>query len=123
MRIDRRRLLRAAGAIVTAASVCTPVLTRSKLPPTMTLVDPTLTEHDLHAAGIAPDPRQEAWMIQPDFVRQWRDGLGKEIALAGGATAYVRWDKALLLTDFARESGMRARQRRLSRAVFAISIR
>jgi hypothetical protein len=121
MRLDRRRLLQTAGAMVTAASLYTPVAPmRNQRAITRVLLDPTLAELDLHAAGVAPGGN--TWTIQQDFVRQWRDGLGKEIAFAGGATAYVRWDKALLLTGFAREARLRATQRRLSRAVFEVSI-
>jgi hypothetical protein len=87
----------------------------------MTLIDPTLAAHDLYAAGVAPNGRS-ACTIQPDFIRQWRDGLGRQIALAGHATAYVRWDKALLLTGLARESRLAARQRRLNRTLFEVSI-
>jgi hypothetical protein len=121
MRLDRRSLLRTAGAMVTAASLFVPVVPlRNQRVTTRVLLDPTLAEFELDAAGVARG--SNTWTIQQDFVRQWRDGLGKEIAFAGGATAYVRWDKALLLTGFAREARLRATQRRLSRAVFEVSI-
>ncbi len=121
MRVDRRALLRTAGAILAAASLYTPAWTRNERSTPMTLVDPTLGKDELHAAGVPP-AGNGACAIQPDFIRQWRDGLGRQIALAGSATAYVRWDKALLLTGLARESRMAARQRRLNRTVFEVSI-
>ena len=118
MRIDRRSVLRAAGAIAAATSLHRPLLAQSNR--MVTLVDPNLREHDLHIARakLAADAKT----IQPDLVRQWRDGLGSEIANAGGALAYVRWDKALLLTGLAREAGMSARQRRLDRSFFEVRI-
>ncbi len=118
MTIDRRKLLRAAGAIVAAAS-----LQRSLLAQTnrmLTLVDLSLEEHDARVARALRHP--EAKTIQLDLVRQWRDGLGSEIGLCAGALAYVRWDKALLLEGLARESGMISRQRRLDRSVFEVRI-
>jgi len=118
MRIDRRGLLRTAGAIVAAASLHKPLLAECNR--MLTLVDPNLGEHDLHVArGMLG---AGAKSIQPDLVRQWRDGLGSEIAHAGSTLAYVRWDKAFLLTGLARESGMTTRQRRLGRSFFEVRI-
>jgi hypothetical protein len=104
--------------MVAAVSLYTPALTRNKRLVSLTLLDPTLDERDLRAAGVV----SPADTIEPDLVRQWRDSLSRRIALAGSATAYVRWDKALLLTGLARESRMPARQRRLTRAVFEVRI-
>jgi hypothetical protein len=108
VRTNRRSLLQGAGAIVAAASLPAPLLAQSRF--LLTLVDPSLRQ------------RAGARLIEPDLVRQWRDGLLGEIALAKGAVAYVRWDKALLLADLARESGMTTRQRRLDRACFEVRI-
>jgi hypothetical protein len=118
MTIDRRKLLRAAAAIVAAASLQRPLLAQTKR--VLTLVDPSLEQHDVRVARALRHP--EAKTIQLDLVRQWRDGLGSEIAVGGGALAYVRWDKALLLDGLARESGMTSRHRRLDRSVFEVRI-
>jgi hypothetical protein len=118
MRIDRRSLLRTTAALVAAASLHKPALTENRR--LLALLDPNLTGHERDSvraiAGAA------ARLIEPDLVRQWRDGLGSEIARAAGTMAYVRWDKAVLLSGLARESGMRALQRRLDRSVFEIRI-
>jgi len=111
MTIDRRTLLQTAATIVAAASL-PPVLAQNKR--VLTLVDPSLGLSDLRIAY--------AKAIQQDLVRQWRDGLGSEIAASGGAVAYVRWDKALLLAGLARESGLRSGHRRLDRSVFEVRI-
>ena len=87
----------------------------------VTLVDSNLREQDLHVASARLEAGAKT--IQPDLVRQWRDGLGREIAHAKGALAYVRWDKAMILTGLARETGMNARQRRLGRGLFEVRIR
>ena len=117
MRIDRRRLLQTTAAILATATASLPLLTKKK---PFTLIDATLTERDLHAASILPGTNTKT--IQPDLVRQWRDGLGTEITSAKGAIAYVRWDKALLLADLARESRMTCHTLQLDRSVFAISL-
>jgi hypothetical protein len=118
MTLDRRELLRAAGAIVAAASLQRPLLAQTHH--VLTLVDPSLEQHDVRVTRALRHP--EAKAIQLDLVRQWRDGLRSEITAGGGALAYVRWDKALLLDDLARESGMTSRQRRLDRSVFEVRI-
>jgi hypothetical protein len=80
-----------------------------------------LTERELRVAGaLAARKIQE---IQPDLVRQWRDGLGAQIAGAETVMAYVRWDKALLLIGLAREARIAYRTEQLDRSVFAVSLR
>jgi hypothetical protein len=118
MTIDRREVLRAAGAIVVAASLQRPLFAEAKN--VLTLVDPSLEQHDARVASA--QRYAEAKAIQLDLVRQWRDGLRNEIAACGGALAYVRWDKALLLDGLARESGMTSHHRRLDRSVFEVRI-
>jgi hypothetical protein len=119
MKIDRRTLLKgAATTIATAASLQRPLFAANARE--LTLVDASLGSQELRVAGALP--RAGSQTIQPDLVRQWRDGLGRDIALCKCARAYVRWDKALLLADLARESGMKARQRRLDRSVFEVRI-
>jgi hypothetical protein len=118
MTMDRRTLLKAATTIAAAASLQRPLLAAT--PRELTLVDSNLQPHELRVARATPHP--ESRTIQPDLVRQWRDGLGREIALCRCARAYVRWDKALLLADLARESGLKVRQRRLDRSLFEVRI-
>jgi hypothetical protein len=116
MKIARRRLLQVTAAFLTASSL--PNLARKT--GTLTLVDATLTERDLRTAGAPLSANAKA--IQPDLVRQWRDGLGAQITIAEAVTAYVRWDKALLLVGLARESRMTYRTVQLDRSVFAITL-
>ena len=116
MKIDRRQVLQTTAALLTATSL--PKLTQ--MTGTLTLVDATLAERDLHAAGALPGTSAEA--IQPDLVRQWRDGLSSRVAAAAAVTAYVRWDKALLLAGLARESRMSCRTLQLDRSVFAVRL-
>src|SRR5689334_9879217 len=119
MTINRRTLLKAATTLAAAASVQRHLLATT--PRELTLVDSSLRPHELQVAR-ASSSLAESKTIQPDLVRQWRDGLGREIALCRNARAYVRWDKAMLLVDLARESGLRVRQRRLERSVFEVNI-
>lgn len=118
MKLDRRRLLQTSGVMLAATALYRPALAQGKQG--LTLVDPSFTREELRAAGAVYV--FDAGTIQPDLVRQWRDGLGRQVALASGMTAYVRWDKLLLLTGLARESGLTARQRRLDRSVFVVRI-
>jgi hypothetical protein len=118
MTINRRTLLKAATTIAATASLQRPLF--ASAPRELMLVDSNLGPHELRLARASSHAESRA--IQPDLVRQWRDGLGREIALCRRARAYVRWDKALLLADLARESGMQTRQRRLDRSVFELRI-
>jgi len=86
----------------------------------LTLVDMTLTESELRAVGASRSV--DARAIEADLVRQWRDGLGAQVASAGAVTAYVRWDKALVLVGLARESRMTYRSVQLDRSVFAVRL-
>jgi hypothetical protein len=114
MKIDRRRVLQTTAAVLTATSV----LKLTEKTGTLTLVDATLSERELHVAGASVGTN--AKKILPDLVRQWRDGLGARIVSAETVTAYVRWDKALLLVGLARESRMAYRTVQLDRSVFAV---
>ena len=116
MKIDRRSILQSTAAVLTAASMLKVVEKTG----TLTLVDSTLTERELRAAGAAASTNTKA--IQPDLIRQWRDGLGAEVTGAESVTAYVRWDKALLLVGLARESRMAYRSARIGRSVFAVRL-
>jgi len=117
MKIDRRRVLQGTAAVLTATSLVK--VARETGP--ITLVDATLTERELRVAG-APAAGPSVLGIQPDLVRQWRDGLGAQVAGAETVTAYVRWDKALVLVGLARESRMAYRSVQLDRSVFAVRL-
>lgn len=116
MKIDRRRVLQSTAAVVTATSL----LTIAKKTETLMLADATLSERELHAAGAVTS--QNAQAIKPDLVRQWRDGLGARVAAAESVTAYVRWDKALVLVGLAREARIAYRAEQLDRTVFAVRL-
>lgn len=116
MRVSRRQLLGATGAV---AAVSAARLNAAPVPG-LVLVDPGLTQADRKV--LHPLAHPVAVSLEPDVVRQWRRDLGRTVEGAGGATAYVRWDKALLLTGLARESGLAARQRRLGRSLFELRI-
>ena len=116
MKIDRRSILQSTAAVLTAASMLKVVEKTG----TLTLIDSTLTDRELRAAGAAASTNTKA--IQPDLIRQWRDGLGAEVAATESVTAYVRWDKALLLVGLARESRMAYRSARIGRSVFAVRL-
>ncbi len=118
MKIDRRRVLQTTAALLTAGSL----VTLAKRAGTLTLVDATLSDRELRIAGGGCVASAGSKPIQPDLVRQWRDGLGAQIASAETAMAYVRWDKALLLVGLAREARMTYRTVQLNRAVFAVRI-
>lgn len=116
MKINRRRVLQTTAAVVTATSL----LKLAKKTEVLTLVDATLSERELSAAGASASTNTKA--IQLDLVRQWRDGLRAQVAAAEAVTAYVRWDKALLLVGLARESRIAYRAVRLDRSVFAVRL-
>ena len=118
MKLGRRTVLQIAGATVAAAALHRSSLAHSGR--VLTLIDAGLLGQDLQTARAALGANAKP--IDADVVRQWRDGLDSEIAHAGGALGYVRWDKALLLTGLARESGMTARHVRLDRSLFAVRI-
>ena len=119
MKLERRRVLQTTAAVLAATSLVQ--LARKTGMLTLTLVDASLTERELRVAGaLAARKIQE---IQPDLVRQWRDGLGAQIAGAETVMAYVRWDKALLLIGLAREARIAYRTEQLDRSVFAVSLR
>lgn len=118
MKMDRRRALQTTGAVLAAASL--PALGIGGLAGTLTLVDGTLSERELRASGASVSATAKA--IQPDLVRQWRDGLAGQIAGAGSVIAYVRWDKALVLVGLARESRMAYRSLQIGRSVFEVRL-
>lgn len=118
MKIGRRRVLQTTAAVLTGSLLLPEMTKRSET--TLTLVDETLSQRELGAAGAWPMAAAAA--IQSDLVRQWRDGLGAQVANAEAVTAYVRWDKALVLVGLARESRMGYRSVQVGRSVFAVRV-
>lgn len=116
MKTGRRRVLQTIAAVLTGALL--PRL--AKKAGGLTLVDETLNERELRAVGASA--LTNAGAIKPDLVRQWRDGLGTQVVTAETVTAYVRWDKALLLVGLAREARLGYRTVRVDRGVFAVSL-
>lgn len=116
MKIGRRRVVQSAAAVLAAASL--PALGRSG--GALTLVDATLSGRELSASGVSVSANAKA--IQPDLVRQWRDGMAAQTAAAESVIAYVRWDKALVLVGLARESRMAYRTLRIGRSVFEVRL-
>lgn len=117
MKVDRRRVLQTTAAVLTGSLLLPGI---AKKAGALTLVDATLSQRELRAAGAWP--MANAATIQPDLVRQWRDGLGAQVAAADAVTAYVRWDKALVLVGLARESRMGYRSVQVGRSVFAVRV-
>jgi hypothetical protein len=86
------------------------------------LIDASLAGADLMSAAELRTAGTTL-IVRGDLVRQWRGGLKRELAAhAGPVTALVRWDKALLLSGLARESGIRSSSARLSRSVFKVEL-
>jgi len=82
------------------------------------------------AVGNSPvrllDPRDDRRgsgdaIVLADPMRQWRAGLGVEVAQRGGF-ALVRWDLALMLRQLGRESRLSVRVRPYARGLFAVTL-
>ncbi len=65
---------------------------------------------------------KESLKLAADLVAQWRSGLRKTIARAGGGVAIVRWDKAMIFMGLAREEGFKAHQTDIGGGVFRIDL-
>jgi hypothetical protein len=61
-------------------------------------------------------------ILEPDLVWQWRRGLAQELANGVRAVAITRWDKALLLSDLAREASLPVRRERIGHSLFQTEI-
>lgn len=117
MRISRRNLLATSGSLLAVGALPSQAFAAET---SLQLVDRGLSRAELDQANVHIG---QARPIDRDLVRQWRDGLCREVREAQGAVAYVRWDKTLLMSYLAREDGMTAQVRQLGRSVFAVNLR
>lgn len=73
----------------------------------------TITQHHPHARTVE---------LGNDVVRQWRDGLGNQLAAAGLARAYVPWAQAQILAGLTREAGGTSQVTNFLGQTFCVSI-
>ncbi len=93
---------------------------KGQAPQAQWLRDASLTDAELATVSSAA-LLQQALVLEAEVVRQWRDGLSDSlVAHAGAVSAWVRWDKAMLLQGLAREQGWIANIRPVSRGVFQV---
>ena len=120
--VDRRQLLAGAGTAAVAALASHSGVAAGLLQPSpLALLDGALGEADRVVARrmLAPlEPR----LLQHDLVWEWRGELARELARGRRLIAITRWDKAMLLSGLARESGLAARQHRIGRSAFRTQI-
>jgi hypothetical protein len=115
--ITRRTMIGVLGASGLAA-VASPAFAAVRRP--LLLLDADISEQEAARNGVIVSQSQ-LMRLDPDLVRQWRDGLGARIAGEGGL-ALVRWDKAFILAGLAREDRIEARQSRLGRSLFSVAL-
>lgn len=119
--ITRRTMIEALGAGVTAAAV-PPGIPASPadrdLAPTLYLADASIASHHV----LALLETMTVQRLEPDLVRQWRDGLGTHILSSPRVHLLLRWDKTLLLADLAREAGRRVRYQEVADGLFRVEI-
>jgi len=115
--ITRRTMIGVLGASGLAA-VAPPAFAAVRSP--LLLLDADIDEREAARNGVIVSQSQ-LMRLDPDLVRQWRDGLGARVA-GEGALALVRWDKAFILAGLAREDRIEAQQRRLGRSLFSIAL-
>jgi len=86
------------------------------------LVDGSLAAVEL-LPHVSPTALASSSRLDADLVQQWRAGLRRACGACGGSvTAFVRWDKAVVLAGLAREEGKAVTSVRLSPAVFRIQL-
>jgi hypothetical protein len=121
-RISRRQLLGAAATtalagLALARYTSSFVMTETRL----ALVDGLLSDEDLAIARKILAPLRPG-ILGPDLVWEWRRELGKKLAQGVAAVAITRWDKAMLLSELAREAALPIRQQRIGRSIFQTEI-
>ncbi|HEY4210755.1 MAG TPA: hypothetical protein VGM84_04710 [Steroidobacteraceae bacterium] len=132
--ITRRQLLLTTGTVAlvglastepstsTAASIESATATAGLTgKPPLTFLDGLLSAEELaigrHELGAHPPS-----VLQLDLIWEWRRGLHSLIAQGADLIAVTRWDKALLLTELAREAAFQTRQRRIANSLFRTDI-
>jgi len=116
-KLTRRRVLVAGGtaAVLLAGSqLWTPAGQR------LLFVDADLTARDLRTVdALAPGKTQP---LERDLVQHWRRTLRASVLSNGTASAFVRWDKAMILAGLAREERLSVQQIRLGRSLFRVDL-
>jgi hypothetical protein len=74
------------------------------------------------AGAVAGLPAGAGFVVGPELVRAWRDGLRLRIIEAGRAAVLVRFDQLVLLRGLAREEGLHFAARPLGRGAFHVRI-
>lgn len=114
--LTRRQLIAACGVAFPAGGLLAAPL-KFGMP---LLIDTSLLDHAQRPA-LSDAPNVIA--LTDNLPRQWRDCLRAEILAHHGATALVRWDKALLLKGLAREAGFQGTTRPRPSGVFHLMLR
>jgi hypothetical protein len=119
-RISRRQVLGAAAtlaSVVLARDTTSFVITDTQL----AWVDGLLSDDDLASARQTLAPLQSR-ILGPDLVWEWRRELGQKFTQGVAAVAITRWDKAMLLSELAREAALPVRQHRIGKSMFRTEI-
>jgi hypothetical protein len=74
------------------------------------------------SAPLSLPASQPPRILEPDLVWQWRRGLAQQLSSGVRAVAITRWDKALLLSDLAREAALPVRRERIGHSLFQTEI-
>jgi len=116
-KLTRRRVLVAGG---TAAVLLAGPRLWAPVGKRLLLVDADLTMRDLHTVrALAPGETQS---LERDLVQHWRRALRASVLSNGKASAFVRWDKAMILVGLAREDRLSVQQTRISRSLFRVDL-
>jgi hypothetical protein len=104
MGITRRTLVKAAAGAALVAGVSATVRADAQRG-CIVVYDPALTGLYGQITALAEAARSIA--LEPDAVRQWRDGLGALCLQAHEVTALVRWHHGMVLGGLLREARRR----------------
>lgn len=125
-RIGRRRLLAACGATLAAMTwMPRPAAARTRVAAQDADVQRWLVDASLEPRHVASLSDPAPLMLQPDLVRQWRQGLREVVCAkrAGTTMAIVRWDKVLVLVGLAREERLLVGVERHAQGAFRVMLR